>query len=277
MSALLNRKGAVRVADIPVQVLAALNAGEVATVNLVEFLAIDLAQLATHVARHMGLDPKAERLQDTLATLHSFKPMQRHGHIARALYDLTTAHPQRDLVANALATHSSDIARSWASHWLTCSNQSLAEKLLAVRPFAADSHFGVREMAWMSVRNDVIADLDNALLLLQPWVTDEDANIRRFACELTRPRGVWCAQIEVLKAQPWKAQELLDPLRSDPSRYVQNSLANWLNDASKSQPKWVEKLCTQWLAQRQGSVAGKATDYIVRRARRTLDKDESQA
>jgi 3-methyladenine DNA glycosylase AlkC len=199
--------------------------------------------------------------------------MQRHSHIARALYDLTALHPERDALAHALATHPSDIARSWASQWLACTTQSLAEKLVAVRPFAADPHFGVREIAWMSVRNDVIAELENALVLLQPWVSDADANVRRFACELTRPRGVWCAQIELLKSQPWKAQALLEPLRADPSRYVQNSVANWLNDASKSQAQWVAKLCAGWMAQPQEAAARKATQYIVRRAQRTLAKD----
>jgi 3-methyladenine DNA glycosylase AlkC len=62
--------------------------------------------------------------------------------------------------------------------------------------------------------------------LLQPWVHDADENIRRFACELTRPKGVWCAPIRALQAQPERALHLLEPLRADTSRYVQNSVAN---------------------------------------------------
>jgi len=267
-TSLVGRKGAVRISAIPPDVLQALNAGQVETVNLVEFLAIDLAQLAGHVAISFGLDAQHERLQDTLAMLPAFKPMQRHGHIARALYDMTAQHPQRDTVAHALATHPSDMARSWAAYWLTCTDQSLPQKLEAVRRFAADPHFGVREMAWSAVRNDVIADLDTALHLLRPWCCDADANLRRFACELTRPRGVWCAQIEALKAEPWRAQALLESLRADESRYVQNSVANWLNDASKSQSAWVAELCERWGV--ESPVA--ATHYIVRRALRTLNK-----
>ena len=45
--AMLQRKGASRIADIAPEVLAALNAGAIATVNLNEFLAIDLAALAS--------------------------------------------------------------------------------------------------------------------------------------------------------------------------------------------------------------------------------------
>ncbi len=270
--ALAQRVGAARISAIPPAVLDALNTGQTATVNLVELLAIDLAQLAQHVARGIGLDPQAERLQDTLAMLAAFKPMQRHGHIARALYDMTAPRAERDAIAHRLATHTSDLARSWAAYWLMCSDQSLAQKLVAVRRFATDSHFGVREMAWSAVRNDVIAELDQALALLQPWVRDADPNVRRFASELTRPRGVWCAQIEALKAEPWRAVALLEPLCADPSRYVQNSVANWLNDASKNHPAWVQQLCTAW--SRQSPVA--ATRYITNRALRTLRKNPTK-
>jgi hypothetical protein len=73
-AALLGRKGAPRIADIPAQVLQALNAGAVPTVNLVEFLAIDLALLAPAVAAQIGLHAQHERLQDTLAMLAALSP-----------------------------------------------------------------------------------------------------------------------------------------------------------------------------------------------------------
>lgn len=262
------RKGAFRIALIPAEVLEALNDGLLETVNLNEFLALDVARLARAVAAQVGLDPAHERLVDTLAMLDAFKPMQRHTHISRALYDMTAAHAQRDAVAHQLATHASDVARSWAVQWLQFAGQPLAERLHGVHRFAADPHFGVREFAWMAVRDGVIADLDGALALLQPWVSDADENVRRFACELTRPRGVWCAPIKALWAEPWRALPLLEPLRADGSRYVQNSVANWLNDASKSQGAWVRELGARWLAESPVP----ATRYIVKRALRTLDK-----
>ena len=267
------RKGAFRIALIPAEVLDALNDGLLETVNLNEFLALDVARLARAVAAQMGLDPAHERLADTLAMLDAFKPMQRHTHIARALYDMTAAHAQRDAVAHRLATHPSDAARSWAVQWLQFAGQPLAERLQGVRRFAADPHFGVREFAWMAVRDGVIADLEGALALLQPWVSDADENVRRFACELTRPRGVWCAPIKALWAEPWRALPLLEALRADDSRYVQNSVANWLNDASKSQGAWVRELGARWLDESPVP----ATRYIVKRALRTLDKPARSA
>jgi 3-methyladenine DNA glycosylase AlkC len=263
---LLGRTGAARIALIPAPVLDALNAGLIETVNLNEFLAIDLARLAARVAAHIGLDPEDERLRDTLAMLGAFKPMKRHLHLARALYDLTEVRPERDAIAQRLADHPSDVARGWAAQWVMLSGLPLSDKLRALRRFAADRHFGVREVAWTAVRDDLVTALDEGLVLLQPWVLDPDPNIRRFASELTRPRGVWCAQIEALKAEPWRALSLLKPLSADPSRYVQNSVANWLNDASKSQPQWVGELCERWRVESDTP----ATRYLVRRALRTL-------
>jgi 3-methyladenine DNA glycosylase AlkC len=270
---LRRRKGAFRIALIPPEVLEALNDGLLETVNLNEFMALELPRLARRVASHVGLDPASERLVDTCAMLPAFKPMQRHGHIARALYDLTAQHPERDAVAHRLATHPSDVARCWATQWIPLSGLALAEQLEAARRFAADPHFGVREMAWMGVREATIGALDQALQLLQPWTSDPDPNMRRFASELTRPRGVWCAQIERLKAEPWLALPLLESLRSDASRYVQNSVANWLNDASRTQPAWVEQTCLRWQAESDTP----ETRYIARRALRTILKTAAPA
>ena len=269
MQHLLARKGAARISLIPLEVLQALNAGRIPTVNLNEFLALDLPLLACNVARDLGLDPREERLQDTLAMLPAFPAVRRHLHVARALHDLTAPRADRDRIAHALATHPSDVARSWAAQWIAFSDLDLPARLDAAWRFAADPHFGVREMAWMAVRDAIAADVDAAVRLLQAWATHADPSIRRFASESTRPRGVWCAQIETLKKEPWRGLPLLEPLRADASRYVQNSVANWLNDAAKTQPQWVSEVCKRWS---RGRVAS-ATEYIVRRALRSIKED----
>jgi 3-methyladenine DNA glycosylase AlkC len=263
---LLTRKGAARIALIPPDVLEALNEGLVPTVNLNEFLALDLSRLARNVARDIGLQAGSERLADTLAMLGAFKPVKRHEHVARALYDMTEPSAERDRIAHALATHASDVARAWAAQWILFSRMPLQAKLAGVRRFAADPHFGVREIAWMAVRDEIAGSLDQAIALLQPWARDPDANIRRFASESTRPRGVWCAQIDALKSEPWRALPLLEPLKADESRYVQNSVANWLNDAGKTQPEWVDDICARWSRESRTP----QTAYIVRRATRSL-------
>lgn len=259
------RKGATRVADVPPDVLAALEAGAVPTVNLTEFLAVRPGRLLLAVAEPLGLS-QAGPVPDDLQ-LAALKPMQRHRAISAWLHDQLTRHPRRDEMAHRLATHPSDIVRQWAVLWLEhVPGMQLSERLEAVRRFAADPHFGVREIAWMAVRGAVAADVLQALVLLQPWVRAEDPLLRRFASEVMRPRGVWCAHIELLKGQPAMALPLLEPLRADPSPYVRDSVANWLNDAAKSQPDWVRAVCQRWA---QESPCAE-TRSLVKRALRTI-------
>jgi 3-methyladenine DNA glycosylase AlkC len=92
--------------------------------------------------------------------------------------------------------------------------------------------------------------------------------IRRFAVEILRPRGVWCSSIKQLRATPWLAQSIIEPLKADPSLYVQKSVGNWLNDAAKDHPQWVDKLIAKWLNESQT----KSTLYIAKRALRSIKK-----
>lgn len=142
--------------------------------------------------------------------------------------------------------------------------------MAGIRPFAADSHFGVREIAWMAVRESISLQLLEGLALLDSWVRDEDANIRRFAIELTRPQGVWARHIPELKEHPELALPLLEAVQSDPAKYVQDSVGNWLNDASKTNPEWVFQVCNAWLMISDT----KETKRIVTRAQRSLNKEK---
>ncbi|SFE41328.1 hypothetical protein SAMN04487969_102401 [Paenibacillus algorifonticola] len=117
---------------------------------------------------------------------------------------------ERSGLYEALAGHRSDSVRCWAAYIIGLDAQlSLEQKLAGIRPYAADHHFGVREIS---------------------WVTDADANIRRFAIEATRPVGVWAKHIAALKEEPAPVLPLLEAVCSDPAKYVQDSVSNWLND-----------------------------------------------
>jgi 3-methyladenine DNA glycosylase AlkC len=61
---------------------------------------------------------------------------------------------------------------------------------------------------------------------------------------------------------------ILEPLKSDEAKYVQDSVGNWLNDASKTRPDFVLQLCEKWAKESPT----KATNYIIQKARRTLAK-----
>jgi 3-methyladenine DNA glycosylase AlkC len=249
------RKGAARMADVTAETRAQLNAGTLESATIVEQFVIDFHQLLRVVVPSLP----AERLNLVRPGDGILRRMSAAGQL---LYSELGAD-----VVEQLASHRSDTVRGWAAFALSHSpGLSLEARLMRARPLADDPHFGVREWVWLALRPHLAAELDPAIALLTPWTNEPSPFLRRFAVESTRPRGVWCAHIAALKLDPARGLPLLEPLRADPHRYVQDSLANWLNDAAKSQPAWVQTLCARWLEQS----AMPATVRICARALRSI-------
>ena len=263
------RKGASRIAGIPPDVLAALNEGRDETVTLVEWLAIDMPTLMRNVAPQVGLQEQSRSLVESAAALAGQGVTSRMRGIGKAVHHATIGQLNSGTVFEALATHTSDMVRAWAAYSVTANPDIPFDRRLTIaRRFAVDGSMAVRECAWDSFRPYLADDLETGFNLLSSWVVDPDPNIRRCAVESTRPMGVWTAHIAALKSDPSIGLTLLEPVRSDSSRYVQNAVANWLNDASKTQPDWVIDVTDRWLKE-SGT---RETRWIVNRARRTLRK-----
>ncbi len=105
------------------------------------------------------------------------------------------------------------------------------------------------------------------------WVHDEDPTVRRAVAEALRSRGVWCRHIAELKKDPTPIKGLLEVLLDDQSVYVQKAVANNLNDISKDNP---DLLC-RWVAAWKNGPIGKARQWILERALRTLIKENHPA
>lgn len=249
------RKGAATVAGVEPELLARLESGEESSRSLMEVLAVDLSKVVRSV---FGFEVDFGVPAGTKVGTKSLGIVQRMKIVGQCLHE-------RGL-REVAAEHSSDIVRGFAPFAIR--DDSIEETLELVKPFAADSHFGVREWAWLAVRPQIAEHLEVAIEILQVWVVDEDENVRRFTSEATRPRGVWCSHLSRLKLEPELGLGLLEPLRSDPSKYVRDSVANWLNDASKSRPDWVDTVTRRWS---QESLTAE-TAYIVKRARRNLSE-----
>lgn len=244
------------VKDISAARLAQLNAGAPAS-TLTECLAVDFAALMQAVAPQVGHDAVAE-MQAQAATGIS----KRMAAAARILDERLGPD-----AFDSLKTHESDTVRGWACFMAgAMPGLTVQDRLAKIRPLAGDAHFGVREWVWLAVRPQLAAELETSIAQLRSWTKDPSERVRRFASEALRPRGVWCAHIAALKSNPALALPLLEPLRADPAVYVQDSVANWLNDASKDQPAWVREMCARWLA---GSPAP-ATERICKRALRSI-------
>jgi len=248
----LSRTGARRVADVPAEILHDLNTGRIEAATLVENLATDFSVLLSTV--FPDFSDAAQCIDPKLGIT------KRMSAVAGFIYDR-----YGESKFTFLAGHHSDLCRGWAAYLLAYfPDLSLQERLNRVKIFAVDPHFGVREWAWLAMRPYIVEHPQEAIEILQPWVREDSAYLRRFAVESTRPRGVWSTHISVLKTDPAIALPLLKPLRADPARYVQDSVANWLNDAWKSSPDWVEKLCKEWNKESLET----ATHYITKRALR---------
>ncbi len=251
------RKGARRRSEIPAATLRKLNRGEFETANLVEFLALDFSRLMKHAVPGMEISSvKAMAAAGTagVTARMALAGQLVHGSLGMRGFDV-------------LASNSSDTVRSWAPYVMAQeAGLSLKQRVARSKNLADDEHFGVREWTWMALRPALIADLQQALKLLIPWTKRRSSNLRRFAVEALRPRGVWCSHIRALRENPSLAIDLLEPVRSDPERYVQDSCANWLNDAAKDHPDWVRDLVSRWKCESPTE----STGYISRRALRSL-------
>jgi 3-methyladenine DNA glycosylase AlkC len=264
----LKRKGSKSKKDIPPAVQAQLNAGLIESANLVEWLAVDqkilLHNLLVEHHKLQYLNPILTRIDHLKKqTVNTINEAIGHG-----IFEQIEANHDVNLF-HKIAQHPSDTVRCWASYMIARNpTLSLSDMFEQIQLFAADSHFGVREIAWLAMRPQLAINLMESLAILKDWTSHQDENIRRFASEATRPRGVWCEHIKLLKAQPELGLSILEALKSDTSKYVQNSVANWLNDASKTEPKFVIELCEKWANESQTQ----ATAYIIKKALRSIEK-----
>lgn len=269
--AVLKRKGARRTSEIPNEILMYLQNGQIESVNLIEWQAVNHQSLLRSILPSFKLE---ENLTFVLSEMEKenaetgMKAIRTASQLLDTVLENESNEKRQDLLTN-WAIHTSDSVRCWAAFMNKSSNQTLEEKLLYIQPFAADHHFGVREIAWMSIREYLSAEIEKSIGLLTEWASSPDENIRRFAVESIRPRGVWTKHIDKLKQAPNLALPILNLLKADPSKYVQDSVGNWLNDASKTQPEWVLDLCEKW-AQESNL---QATNKIIKKAKRTLMKN----
>ncbi|MCC9064655.1 DNA alkylation repair protein [Flavobacterium piscisymbiosum] len=262
------RKGSRSAKDIPTSILNQLNKGEIETANLVEWLAVDQKLLLENVLKQLNLNQYIEPIINSINSLQKQTVNTINETIGNGLLEMVTQESDAKIL-DTIQSHQSDLVRCWATYIIGHNtNLTIAEKLTQIKPFAADKHFGVREISWLAIRPELIKNLDESLAILSKWTNHTDENVRRFASEATRPRGVWSEHIEKLKQNPELGLVILEHLYSDSSKYVQNSVANWLNDVSKTKPQFVLNICAKW----QEKSASKETIYIIKKALRTIEK-----
>ncbi|MBL8684165.1 MAG: DNA alkylation repair protein [Myxococcales bacterium] len=125
-----------------------------------------------------------------------------------------------------------------------------------------------------SIRPFIDRHPDATLARLARWARDPSPHVRRLVSEGTRQRLPWASRVRLLDEHPERALELVELLRDDPSAMVRRSVANHLNDLTKSRPELVYAVCERWLtdadAQRRALVAYALRSAIKKGDRRAL-------
>ena len=123
--------------------------------------------------------------------------------------------------------------------------------------------FGSSEFA---IREFLRRDLKRTLGVMLQWSLDKDEHVRRLASGGCRPRLPWSFRLAALTADPTPVLPILENLKTDPGLYVRKSVANHLNDMTKTHPESVLELLRGW------PLENPPTAWIARHALRTLIK-----
>jgi len=117
-----------------------------------------------------------------------------------------------------------------------------------------------------TVRPFIIKHEKRMMAQMYAWSKHKNEHIRRLSSEGCRPALPWGQALNSFKKDPSPVLPILTQLKTDPSAYVRKSVANILNDISKTHPELVVKLLKDWYGKDE------RTDWIVKHGCRTLLK-----
>ncbi|EQE88424.1 DNA alkylation repair protein [Clostridioides difficile] len=117
-----------------------------------------------------------------------------------------------------------------------------------------------------AVRAFIIKDEERMMAQMRKWSKHKNEHVRRLASEGCRPQLPWGQAISKFKKDPTPVLPILEQLKTDTSTYVQKSVANNLNDISKTHPDLVISIAKDWYGK------NKPTNWIVKHGCRTLLK-----
>lgn len=97
-----------------------------------------------------------------------------------------------------------------------------------------------------SIRPYLLQDPSKTLAQMHQWALSSNKHVRRLASEGVRPRLPWATKLQPYIDNPSPILPILDLLKDDPSKYVQKSVANCVNDILKDNRPTAEKLLYRW-------------------------------
>ncbi|MEZ4725001.1 MAG: DNA alkylation repair protein [Candidatus Kapaibacterium sp.] len=119
-----------------------------------------------------------------------------------------------------------------------------------------------------AIRPYIVAHPEKAISVMHEWSKNENFHIRRLSCEGLRPRLPWAKKLDMFIENPNKIIPILENLKDDKVKYVQNSVANCINDILKDNLEIGLALIESWS---KGQI-GKERQWIIKHATRKLNK-----
>lgn len=120
--------------------------------------------------------------------------------------------------------------------------------------------------AEFAVRPFIIKHPKRMMQQMSRWAKHDNEHVRRLASEGCRPQLPWGQALICFKEDPRPVLHILKQLKADPSLVVRKSVANNLNDISKTHPELIIDIAQDWYGQNEH------TDWIVKYGCRTLLK-----
>lgn len=124
--------------------------------------------------------------------------------------------------------------------------------------------FTQKSSSEFAIRPFILSDPERVMRRMAIWAEHPNEHVRRLSSEGCRPRLPWGEALPMFKKNPAPVLAILELLKTDPSLYVRNSVANNLNDIAKDNPDKVLETTRSWIGQNPD------TDWILRHGCRTL-------
>ncbi|MDQ0207612.1 DNA alkylation repair protein [Alkalicoccobacillus murimartini] len=120
--------------------------------------------------------------------------------------------------------------------------------------------------AEFAVRPYFIKDTESMIKQCLVWADSSNEHVRRLASEGSRPRLPWGISVPSFKQDPTPLLPILEKLKQDESLYVRRSVANSLNDITKTHPDLFIQIAMDWYG------GNEDTNWIIKHASRSLLK-----
>ncbi len=139
----------------------------------------------------------------------------------------------------------------------------------ATEDFAASVAF-IRELTKrhtgeFAVRPLLVAFPAEMMAVMRDWSLDENVHVRRLSSEGMRIRLPWAKKLTIALERFDDFKTILGNLKDDPSKFVQKSVGNNLNDLYKEAPEKAEEIIKEW---EKGGALSASARWVVKHGRR---------